>query len=126
MVGVILLQNVRDGNAPGGKSSAAFPVAVAARRIRGAVRSVRTEGKHGGVPKTGNLLGGGKGNLLIAAAQTGTGQMDNRFTPCYEGQRLFTGLVILSDGRKEAARIPGGTPQTVRQHHGRIAGVRCR
>jgi len=133
VVSIVLLQNVRDGNALCGKRSTAFPIAVAARRVRGAVRSVGAEGEHGSVPETGDFLCGGKGDLLIAPAKAGAGQMDDRLAARYEGQRLFAGLVILGDGRKEAARVPGGTPQAVRQHHGRVAeaprrtaGAHCR
>ena len=66
--------------------------------------------------QTGTGLGGRNQEIALSAAQPGAGQMDNRLTACYEGQRLFTGLVILGDGRKEAAGIPGGTPPVSYTH----------
>ena len=107
MVGVVVVEHGQNIQAFFGQNRSCLPVTVAACSIGGAICPVGAEREHSRIRQSGDAGGGRKRQLLIAATQTFSDQMDNRLTTGNIGQRPLCIRVIPGDGGQETARFPG-------------------
>lgn len=75
----------------------------AAGRVRGTVSAVGAHGKDGHIVKAADAVGGGQGQLLVAAAFAVSPQADHCLSARQESQRLSVICVAAGDRRQEAA-----------------------
>ena len=70
------------------ESGETLVICVSARRVRGSVGSVAADGEDSGTPDPRDAFAGGESQLLVPAAETLAGQMNDGFAPCDECRRV--------------------------------------
>ena len=123
MIGIVILQYRVNGQAVLRQLSTGIAVRIAAGRVRGAVGSIAAHREDGCPFQTGNARRGGKGDLLIPAAFSVTGQLYHGFPAGNEGQGFGIRGMCFQDGGKEASGFPGLTAELIREDDGLIAQI---
>lgn len=121
VVGVVVLQNLKDAHALPRQPLLCPAVHEAAGGVGGAVGAVAAQREHGCVLQPGDAGGGGEGQLLVAPAQAGAGQVHHGLPPGQEGQGAVRILVGTGYGGQEGPRLPGLAVQAVGEQHRLIA-----
>ena len=128
MVGIVVLQHIVHLQLVLRQCRGRAAVHIAARSIGWAVGAIAAHRKDRCI-QPGDHWCCSKGQLLIAPAQTCSGQMDDRLTACKKGQLFSLPRVGAGYGTKEAASLPRFTAEPVGQDHRLIAqlpaGVGC-
>ena len=116
MVGVVVLEDVKDAQPLGLQSGIGFAVHISACGVRRAVRAVGADGEDRRSGEAGDTGGCRQGKLLIASALAVACEVYDGLAAHDEGEAFFGILMVAGDFREHGARVPCGAAEAGREH----------